>query len=72
MRIGQPLGLGEEVRLPFVRPWGLKVLGWDPKAHCRAFGDSTEQKSHMNLMSSLLLVVAMGCEASNNANIQLF
>lgn len=31
---GQLLGLGEEVRLPFSRPGVLKVVGWDPQAHC--------------------------------------
>ena len=31
---GQLLGLGEEVRLPFIRPGVLKVEAWDPQAHC--------------------------------------
>lgn len=31
---GQLLGLGEEVRLPFIRPEVLKVVAWDPQAHC--------------------------------------
>ena len=37
----------------------LKIMGWDPKAHCLVFSGSSERKLHMNLAPFLLLVVVM-------------
>lgn len=69
VRTGQFLGLGREVRLPFIIRGVLKVVGWDPRAHCWVFRGSSEQKLHMNLAPFFFLVVVMrgvSCGASKN------